>query len=60
MELELRRFSVADELPASRRWPRELWATVLVLLQGVVRLRHLAAIVAIVVLIALMGASPQL
>jgi hypothetical protein len=60
MELGLPRIWLPDELPASRRWPREEWAAVLALAQGASRPRHLSAITAIVVLIALMVASPQL
>ena len=60
MELQLSRFAVSDAPAASRRWSSAPWATILVVLQGASRLRHIAAIVAIVVLIALMGASPQL
>ncbi|MFN8629798.1 MAG: hypothetical protein U0838_05575 [Chloroflexota bacterium] len=60
MELDLYRTRLDDPPGASRRWPSREEAIVAGLAQSLLQARHLIAIATIIVLIALVGSSPQL
>jgi hypothetical protein len=60
MELDLYRPRLDDAPAASRRWPAQETLTVAEVVTGLLQVRHVIAIATIIVLIALVGSSPQL